>query len=267
MGMNPSFKDTTWTNLYFNPRFSSAEYYKTHIPGFEASDFITVSLELVPLGPVENEILNDLTWQFAFLALLIYMKKAALPCQAHMDQQCWQLVKSRDIPLRSPSVQLWLSGSSSLCTRTSQKFSKPAFAKVEVVTGAPQVCQVTDCQTPDINIHTPVKMNSGEFCMPALRSPVWDWWNISKYPLIQYNSSLFRLLVCNGDNTFFYKMQGTMGLKSLAASKFFCNTADEVVEGHNSSKNMPVIQFIMLWTNRSLGMMHASSLTTSPAMK
>lgn len=57
-----------------------------------------------------------------------------------------------------------------------------------------------------------------------------------------------------------------MGLqKSLVASKFFCNTADEVVE--NSSKNVSVIQGPMPWANRPLGMMHASGLTTSPAKK
>lgn len=61
MGMNPSFKDTMWTNLYFKPCFSSAEYYKTHASGFEASDFITLNLELIPLGSVENGIVNDLT--------------------------------------------------------------------------------------------------------------------------------------------------------------------------------------------------------------
>lgn len=62
MGMNPSFKDTTWTNLYFNPHFSPPGYYKTHVSGFGASDFITLTLELIPLGSVENETLNDLTW-------------------------------------------------------------------------------------------------------------------------------------------------------------------------------------------------------------
>lgn len=87
MGMNPSFKDTMRTNLYFNPCFSSAGYYQTHVSGFEASDFITLNLELIFLGSVENERVNDLTWQLAFLALPIYMKKAALPCPAHMDSQ------------------------------------------------------------------------------------------------------------------------------------------------------------------------------------
>lgn len=91
--------------------------------------------------------MNNLTWQLAFLAFLICMKKVALPCPAHMDQQCWQLVKRSlsfrdDVPLGSPSLQLWLPGFSYHCSRTSQNCSKPAFAKAEAVTWALQDCQV-----------------------------------------------------------------------------------------------------------------------------
>lgn len=59
----------TRTNLYFNPPFSPAEYFKPQGFGFEVSDFITQNLELIPLGSVENETINDLTWQLAFPAL------------------------------------------------------------------------------------------------------------------------------------------------------------------------------------------------------
>lgn len=102
----------TWINLYFNLPFSSAGYYKTQVFGFEASDFITLSLEPIPLGSVENETLNDLTWQLAFLTLLTCVKNKALPCQAHVDQQGLEaggeqrsLSLRGDVPLESPSLQ------------------------------------------------------------------------------------------------------------------------------------------------------------------
>lgn len=92
-----------WTNCCFNPPFSSAGYYKTKGFGFEAYDFITLSLEPIPLGSVGNE---TLTWQLAFPALLTCMKTEALPCPARVDRQCWQLVERRDL-CPSGVMSLW----------------------------------------------------------------------------------------------------------------------------------------------------------------